>query len=256
MDPNLLEILRTPGGKGLLELAGDQLVAPESGNSYAIRQGIAIFLDKAEGNNQKYQQMYDRLSVGYDLAEWIYYFFTRKQSYRKEFVEELEFKAGGRVLEVSIGTGANLRYVPKDVEVFGLDLSWGMLQRCARKIARQSSKATLVQGEGEALPFADASFDCVYHIGGINFFNDRAAAIHEMIRVARPGARIVISDETEKVVRDHYQRNPATKAYYEKGSEKVIAPLDLIPAEMQELKVREIAEGRLYCLSFRKPEQA
>jgi len=253
MDPHQQEILRSPGGTERLLLDGAQLCASESGQRYALRQDIAIFLEQAQGQNQKYQQMYDRLSVGYDLAEWFYYFVTRKRTYREEFIEDLEFPPGGRVLEVSIGTGANLCYVPKDVELYGVDLSWGMLQRCARKLLRQKRSAWLAQCEAEALPFADASFDCVYHIGGINFFHDRSAAIDEMIRVARPGARIIISDETEKVVREHYQRNPATKAYYEKGTENVSAPLELIPATMQELKLREIAEGRLYCLSFRKP---
>lgn len=33
-------------------------------------------------------------------------------------------------------------------------------------------------------------FDTVFHVGGINFFNDRARAISEMIRVARPGTKL------------------------------------------------------------------
>ena len=47
-------------------------------------------------------------------------------------------------------------------------------------------------------PNQDDSFGGVFHIGGINFFDDKKRAIEEMIRVARPGSRILISDEKEK----------------------------------------------------------
>ncbi len=53
----------------------------------------------------------------------------------------------------------------------------------------------LVQCEAETLPFHDAQFDAVLSIGAFNYFNDPAGALREMIRVGRPGATIVISDE-------------------------------------------------------------
>ena len=104
------------------------------------------------------------------------------------------------------------------------------------------------------MPFRAEVFDCVFHVGGINFFSDKTRAIEEMIRVARPGTKIVIVDETEKVVRENYQRNPATRKYFEKGMEAINCPIDLIPNGMQEVKAHEIAAGKLYCLTFRKPE--
>jgi len=74
-----------------------------------------------------------------------------------------------------------------------------------------------------------------------------------MIWVAKPGTKIVIVDETEKEIRENYQRNPATRRHFEPGSEKVRCPIDLVPDEMLEVAAREIADGRLYCLTFRKP---
>ena len=53
----------------------------------------------------------------------------------------------------------------------------------------------------EALPYKDNSFDSVFHVGGINFFNDKKAAIEEMIRVAKPNTKITIVDETSKWVK-------------------------------------------------------
>ena len=57
----------------------------------------------------------------------------------------------------------------------------------------------LFLGNAECLPFADESFDVVFHVGGINFFNDRAKAIREMIRVAKPGSKILIADEPKSM---------------------------------------------------------
>ena len=60
--------------------------------------------------------------------------------------------------------------------------------------------------EAERLPFKVESFDCVFHVGGINFFTDKARAIKEMIWVAKSGTKIVIVDETERTIRENYQR--------------------------------------------------
>lgn len=256
MDENLAALLCDPETKAPLTLTADGLLNQQTGRLYPLRDGIVLLQGQITGQNQKYQAMYDKLSLGYDLAERVYYWFTRKPSYRLEYIGELEASAGARVLEVSVGTGANLAFLPQGIEFFGLDLSWGMLRKCLPKIKRDRPSAQLFQAEAEHLPFRDEIFDCVYHVGGINFFNDKAQAIREMIRVAKPGTRIVIVDETEKVVREDYRRNPATRAYFDKASEAVSCPIELVPPEMEEIRAREIVEGKLYCLSFRKPAVA
>lgn len=109
------------------------------------------------------------------------------------------------------------------------------------------------QGEAKKLPFRDATFDVVFHVGGINFFNDKARAIEEMIRVANPGTKVVIVDETEKVVKDIYEKTPWTRKYFQKREGTVSCPVDLVPQNMLDIRANEIGDGRLYCLSFRKP---
>jgi len=234
-------------------MAEDALLNPESGARYPIRDGIPIFLKEVTGANSKYQRMYDRLAPGYDIAERLYTWISRKPNYRLEYIREPEIPAGARVLEVSVGTGANLRYLRTDAEFFGIDLSWGMLRRCVRNLTGWHRSAHLFQGEAERLPFCDAVFDSVYHVGGINFFDDKARAIEEMIRVAKPGTKIVIIDETEKVVREMYRKNPLTKSYFQGQDNEAYCPIDLVPAEMREKQARLCAEGKLYCLTFRKP---
>lgn len=252
MDPETLQLLCDPETHLPLELAGDGLINRDSGRRYLIRDGIPVFLQEVTGPNRKYQTMYDRLAPGYDIGERLYRWISRKPDYRLEYIGELEIPPGARVCEVSVGTGANLRYLRPDIEFFGLDLSWGMLRRCRRNLKRWQRDAPLFQGEGERLPFRDAVFDCVFHVGGINFFSDKARAIAEMIRVAKPAAKILIVDETEKVVSQQYQKNPLTRSYFVGRDEAVSCPIGLVPAEMGEIRARQLADGKLYCLTFRK----
>jgi ubiquinone/menaquinone biosynthesis C-methylase UbiE len=253
IDPQILDLLADPETHDPLELGDNCLINPKSGRRYPIRDGIAVFLQEVSGPNRKYQTMYDRLAPGYDFAERLYYWISRKPDRRLEFIPELEIPAGARVLEVSVGTGANLRFLRKDIEFFGLDLSWGMLHKCRRNLKRWRRDAHLFHGEGERLPFRGAVFDCVYHVGGINFFSDKARAITEMIRVAKPGTKIVIVDETEKVVRQQYRKNPLTRRFYAGAEKSASAPVELVPAGMREIQSRLITAGNEYCLTFRKP---
>jgi len=76
-----------------------------------------------------------------------------------------------------------------------------------------------------------------------------------MIRVAKPGTKVVIVDETEKVVKEIYEKTPFTKKYFFLKRENAGAsPVDLVPRDMLDIRSKEIGDGRLYCLSFRKPQ--
>jgi ubiquinone/menaquinone biosynthesis C-methylase UbiE len=239
MDSELLSLLCDPDTRYSFELDGNSLRNTATGRVYPIRDEMPLFVSTVTGSNLKYKNYYDRIAKGYDMAERVYAWFTRRPDCRREILNELEISSRSRVLEVAVGTGANVRLLPRDIEFYGVDLSWGMLQQCRRNLTKWGLKGNLFQCEAERLPFRAEIFDCVFHVGGINFFTDKVRAIKEMIWVARPGSKIVIVDETEK----------ATKS----GADVARCPIDAIPEEMQELKVREIADGRLYCLTFRKP---
>jgi hypothetical protein len=92
-----------------------------------------------------------------------------------------------------------------------------------------------------------------FHVGGINLFDRPAQAVREMVRAARPGALILVADESPGVVRDHYQaRNPFTRA----ATRGIATDLDLrawVPADVRELSFREVWEGKGYFLWFRAP---
>jgi SAM-dependent methyltransferase len=98
--------------------------------------------------------------------------------------------SGMRLLDAGCGAGllallASLR----GARVTALDAAPGLLT-----IARQRlPKADVREGDLEALPFADASFDAVAAVNSIFYAADMAAAVRELVRVVRPGARVIIT---------------------------------------------------------------
>jgi ubiquinone/menaquinone biosynthesis C-methylase UbiE len=249
----LIQLDNEIGGDGVRR---EFLMNVHSGKRIPVRDGIPIFINEGAvtGQNKKYQAFYNRIAPGYDLAGNLYAFLKRQnlREMRSGYLEELDVREQDRVLEVSVGTGLNLQFLPPSIQFYGLDLSWGMLQRCVRNLRKWNRDASLFCGEAENLPFKDASFDVVFHTGGINFFNDKERAIREMIRVAKPGTKSVISDETEKLVKGMYEKSPWGKIFRNR-SEPVCPSADLVPQNMQEVRLKEFRDGALYCLSFRKP---
>ena len=142
---------------------------------------LALNPDYISGDNAKYMTMYNRFARWYDLSEkWLGGLLYGKavDKLRRELMAEIEWKDHLSVLYVSIGTGHDLCYIPKDVDLksldfFGADISIGMLKKCQKSCSKKTN-LQLFQACAEDLPFADNSFDIVYHIGGINFFSDKA----------------------------------------------------------------------------------
>ena len=238
------------------EAGGETLVGP-SGERFPIRDGIPVFLKPEEltGSNRKYSRLYETIGGFYDDTQRVVYGLrgVDQDAHFLSYLPLLEIKPGDSVLETSVGTGLNFKYLPRGIKLLGLDLSPEMLVRCRANLGRWQLDADLFLGNAESLPFADSSFDVVFHVGGINFFSDRAKAIHEMIRVAKPGSLILIADETEQHVKDTYEHMPIASGYFKGRTEAVAAPIDLVPREMQEIHLASLLNDRFYALTFRKP---
>lgn len=138
---------------------------------------------------ERRRRYWDRKSTSYDaeMGFWD----------RRLFGDSREWacgRAAGEVLEVAVGTGLNLAWYPAEVTLTGLDLSSAMLG-LARERARELGRAvTLCQGSAHELPFPAASFDTVVCTFGLCAIPDPAAAVGEMVRVLRPGGRLILVD--------------------------------------------------------------
>lgn len=73
-----------------------------------------------------------------------------------------------------------------------------------------------------------------------------------MIRVAKPGSKLMIADETEQLVKGTYENTPLVKEYFQQDR-KLPEIAGLIPQEMLELEYKEVCKGLMYCITFRKP---
>lgn len=110
-----------------------------------------------------------------------------------EVADAAKLAAGERVLDVACGTGMLSREAAARVGaagfVAGLDRNEGMLH-VAKQLAPQIEWHC---GIAESLPFPDQSFDAVVSQFGLMFFQDRAGAIREVLRVLRPSGRFAIA---------------------------------------------------------------
>jgi SAM-dependent methyltransferase len=118
---------------------------------------------------------------------------------RRQVLRHLPAIDSARVLEVGIGAGANLPLLPPAWTVYGADIARTQLALCRDRNPHLAGR--LAWAEAEALPFADATFDAVYSVGGFNFFRNPVQALREMRRVARPGAPVVVADEDPDLIR-------------------------------------------------------
>jgi demethylmenaquinone methyltransferase / 2-methoxy-6-polyprenyl-1,4-benzoquinol methylase len=128
---------------------------------------------------------YDALSAA--LSFW------QDPRWRRALVSAVDPRDGQRVLDVATGTGmvAAELLSRAGCSVVGIDQSAEMLAGArARFAAADSTRVELVEGQAEALPFADASFDALTFTYLLRYVDDPAATVRELARVLRPGGRI------------------------------------------------------------------
>jgi ubiquinone/menaquinone biosynthesis C-methylase UbiE len=261
--PETVGLLRSPFTQSALSLATNgrsEALVSSSGERFPIRNGIPAFLKPEDltGDNGKYNKLYEIVGGFYDDIQRAVGAFRGLEldSYFENYMSLLDVKPGDSVLETSVGTGLNFKYLPHGTKLSGLDLSPEMLTNCQRNLRRWRMDADLYLGNAESLPFADASFDVVFTCGGFNFFSDRAKAIREMIRVVKPGGQLMIEDETEEYVKSTYEKSPVTRGFYSNRKEAVTVPIDLVPPEMEDIHLEMLKDGKFYAITFRKPAAA
>jgi ubiquinone/menaquinone biosynthesis C-methylase UbiE len=119
------------------------------------------------------------------------------QQGRQKIVDLISLTPGMRLLEVSPGPGVFQPMLRQalgvDSEIVAVDLSTNMLRQCMKHHAALNIE--LVHANAQNLPFADNSFDALFHFGGVNLFNNPDQALREFVRVVRKGGTISWGDE-------------------------------------------------------------
>lgn len=100
--------------------------------------------------------------------------------------------ATGDVLDVACGTGENFEHVEHCRSVTAFDLSPEMVDQARRRARQMRMEVTLMVGDAQEMPFSDHSFDTVISALSSCTFPDHRAAFTEMVRVTKPGGRILL----------------------------------------------------------------
>src|SRR6478736_6583370 len=140
--------------------------------------------------------MFDGIASRYDLTNDVISL-GQDRRWRKQTVDAVAALPGERVLDLAAGTGTSSEpFADEGVEVVPCDFSVGMLQVGKRR----RPDMPFVAGDATALPFADESFDAVTISFGLRNVVDTDAALREMLRVTRPGGRLVVCEFSRPVL--------------------------------------------------------
>jgi SAM-dependent methyltransferase len=115
------------------------------------------------------------------------------------FYERLDVPAGCQLLDVACGSGQVALWAARDgVNVTGVDIAPNLVQRAQARAEAEGLNARFVEGDAEALPFEDASFDVVISLVGAMFAPRPELAARELLRVCSPGGTIAMGNWTRE----------------------------------------------------------
>lgn len=138
--------------------------------------------------SQRFDRLYTRFAGAYDVAVRVLPMWRRWLSRALPHIE------GPRVLEVSPGTGWLLTRYAGRFRTCAVDLNPALLAVAQRNLNRAGVRAALCVGTVEALPYRDGVFDTVLTTMAFSGYPDGARARDELLRVARPGGRLIVVD--------------------------------------------------------------
>ena len=136
--------------------------------------------------------MFDRIAGVYDLMNTVMTAGLHHQ-WRTRAVDLARVGPGTRALDVATGTGdLAIELAARGGDVVGSDFSEGMLERARAK----APGLTWEQADALALPYPDDAFDAATVGFGARNFSDLPRGLSEMVRVVKPGGRVVILEIT------------------------------------------------------------
>ena len=134
--------------------------------------------------------MFDDVAPKYDLVNDVLSM-GQTRRWRRIVVDAVGAERGQKVLDLAAGTGTSSEpYADAGIHVVACDFSLGML----RVGKRRRPDIDFVAGDATNLPFADNSFDAVTISFGLRNVSDPKLALREMLRVTKPGGRMVIAE--------------------------------------------------------------
>lgn len=245
---------------------GDNVVrgtlAAGQGKTFSIADGIPdlTYPPQLLESDHQAREEYDRAADHYDDAMWFTFqtFKCDEDAERERMIAELKLKPDSRVLEVGAGSGRDSLRIAKHLGEKGLlcvqELSRPFLLKGVDALKGVKPQVEFSIANASYLPFADRTFDAVYHFGGLNTFGDVRRALAEAARVTRVGGRVVMGDEgVGPWLRDTEYAAILVNANEMYGYKP---PLAEIPSCARNVQVQWLIGDAFYAISFEVGEGA
>ncbi len=156
-------------------------VVPYKNDSASKKEQVAKMFNSISGN---YDFLNHFLSFGIDIG------------WRKKAIQLLQSEKPQLILDVATGTGdfALQALALKPTKIIGVDISDGMLEVGRKKMIDKGVEQIieLRNGDSENLPFEENKFDAIIVAFGVRNFGDLKQGLSEMLRVLKPGGRVII----------------------------------------------------------------
>src|SRR4249919_1202902 len=173
---------------------GSLVITVTSGGGFGLptRRPYSSRVARADLDKQPadVRRMFDAVAKRYDVTNDVLSL-GQDRRWRRDVIEAVDPQRGEAVLDLAAGTGTSSQpFADRGATVVPCDFSLGMLQ--VGKKARPHLPFTA--GDGTRLPFADDTFDAVTISFGLRNIVDPGAGLREMLRVTRPGGRLVVCE--------------------------------------------------------------
>lgn len=248
------------------------LVCPHTGEAWTVELGIArLYRDLWRvGSDADVAEQLDRIPAFIEPLQALTTLLAgggRIANFRQKVVDALDLGAlagrdHARVLEVGIGTAANMEPIQDNVpagtkvEMWGTDLSIGALARARTRLEAEPTwhdKLSLFLADPAHLPFQDATFDRVLVCGGFDCFREPGRALKELARVVRPDGMVVIIDKQPAA---EGGPGPLARLVLSQVSKHAVspakAPVELLPEGVRQVRATQLTPIH-YALTFQSP---
>lgn len=113
----------------------------------------------------------------------------------ESLVQAVDPRANHKVLDIACGSGNGaLVAARRFCDVTGIDFALNLIERARKRAEAEGSRIDFREGDAQALPFEDGSFDCVISTFGIMFAPNQEKAASELLRVTRKGGKIGLAN--------------------------------------------------------------
>lgn len=236
-------------------VSGD--LVDSDGTIYKVRNRIADFLgsDGLADTEKTVCNFYNDRVEDYDRYLHLT-FFTHNEDERlarEEFIDLLGIASESKVLEVAAGTGRDSELIARRLgpkaEFYITDIAERMLERCLARLGGSGGpRIEFALCTSARLPFPDNAFDALYSFGGLGEFSDIPGSFKEMVRVVRPGGKIVVGDESMPP----WLRQTKFAKILTKTNPQFDAPLPLenLPVEARKVRLQWVIGGVFYLIDF------